>query len=153
MDLSVLTSDDIDDIIKSADSYGRRENADPNKILGIYACGIKAACQETPTSTAWAIKNIAKKYAEHGIMVTFEELNNDQSRKWDGISKHIWTAFASMISTSTQTIFTTIWSALRVRHGPYQTFLTKSIGSESDASWLLGNSYGKICSTPYLAEG
>jgi hypothetical protein len=79
MDLSVFTSDDANDIIRTIETFQLRKNKDPNKILGIYACGTTGARQETPTSTA--IKNIAKKYAQYGITVTFELLSNDQIKK------------------------------------------------------------------------
>ena len=76
MDLSIYDSADIRDVLAIVEVDGRRRNKDPNKILGFLCMGSRDSRQIELVSKA--IHIVARKYAQIGIMVTFEKVHNDQ---------------------------------------------------------------------------
>jgi len=83
MDDFFLTSDDIEDIVRTNDTFARRKNKDPQVIRGIILCGTSGYRQGSPLAKALDV--IAKKFGDYGIAVRFDELSNDTTKKlrWD----------------------------------------------------------------------
>jgi hypothetical protein len=79
MDTSIYESTEIKDILGIMDMDGRRRNRDPNKVLGIVSMGAKASRQIEMVTKA--IHIVAKKYGAYGILVVFEEVNNDDIKR------------------------------------------------------------------------
>jgi hypothetical protein len=83
MDLSIYESTDIRDVLGIIDMDGRRRNRNPNKVLGFLSMGAQSSRQIEMVTAA--IHIVARKYAQIGITVTFEKVNNDQVKhkfKW-----------------------------------------------------------------------
>jgi hypothetical protein len=97
MDLSIYDSTDIKDILSIIDIDGRRRNKDPNKVLGFLSKG--GRCSRQIEMVTKAIHIVARKYAELGIQVTFEEVDNDRVKhrlKWT-VTEYIDTILGSDI--------------------------------------------------------
>jgi hypothetical protein len=76
MDLSVIESANIADVLATMDVYGKRQNRDNNKILVLVCLGTGGNRQSSPI--AGAMKSLARKYGWYGIAVVEVEIDNDQ---------------------------------------------------------------------------
>ena len=120
MDLSIYDSHDIRDILAIIDMDGRKRNRDPNKVMGFLSMG-SCSSRQIEMVTA-AIHIVARKYAQIGITVSFEQVNNDQVKHkfhWT-VEQYMDVILGADIHLIPTHFHQAIWFGLREILGPFR---------------------------------